>query len=369
MEPLIMKDGVGIMAMELLGNYRLLKKIGEGGMGTVYLARDVGLEREVAVKIISPDLARSPNLMARFRVEAIAQARLNHSNIVTIHSFEQQKDTYFIVMEYVAGKTLKQMIKEKGSLPVKQVLELFSALLEGIGYAHQKGVLHRDIKPANIFIATDGTVKIADFGIAKVSGIDGLTRAGSTVGTPLYSSPEQIRGEKMGPETDIYSVGVTMYEMLTGVQPFKAGSGSDFEIQKAHLENIPGKPSTFNKTLSANLDAVVMKSLAKTSAARFRSAGAFKKAVGALSGPAMPIAGASGSAGGRLENIRKKAAGLFKIPTGSAPLEESSRKRTLLLILIPLLILLLILIAYSDNGKRLPGNIKDFNKGGINENR
>lgn len=378
------------MEGKILGNYRILRKIGEGGMGTVYMARDVGLEREVAIKIISPELARNPGLMTRFRVEAIAQARLNHSNIVTIHSFEQQNDTYYIVMEYVEGKTLKEIIKERAKMPVKQALKIFSRLLEGIAYAHRKGVLHRDIKPANVFITPDETVKIGDFGIAKVSGINGLTRAGSTVGTPLYSSPEQIRGEKMGPGTDIYSLGVTLYEMLTGVQPFKTGSGSDFEIQQAHLEKTPGNPSLLNSAVLSNLDAIVMKSLAKSPSERFRSAEAFKKAVDTLKGESAPaeknkegrkkvklpavdfswlktlktfqlkpnlinkIKGAK-----KIKNFRKDAANLFKMPTGIDSLKKS-QKRKLLIILIPLLILLLLVIAYSDNGNN--GNIKNIMK-------
>lgn len=368
------------MEGKVLGNYRVIKKIGEGGMGEVYLARDMTLEREVAIKVISLELARNPNLMARFRVEAIAQARLNFPNIVTIHSFEQSGDTYYIVMEYVEGKTLKNIIKESPKMPVQRVLKIFSGLLEGMAYAHRKGVLHRDIKPANIFVTPDETVKIADFGIAKVSGIDGLTRIGSTVGTPLYSSPEQIRGEKMGPETDIYSIGVTLYETLTGVQPFKTGSGSDYDIQKAHLEKIPGKPSTLNNSVSPALDFVILKSIAKSPAQRYRSAEAFKKELDQLAVEGKPAAAPVIDLAPlkslrlklpsvkikkikgieipqKLKDAGKNAAHLIKSPAGSTP-PADSRRKILLLILIPLLILLLIAIAYSDEGKHIPGKIK-----------
>lgn len=355
------------MKGRILGNYRILRKIGEGGMGEVYMARDVGLERDVAIKIISSELARNPGLMARFRVEAIAQARLNHPNIVTIHSFEQQKDTYYIVMEYVEGKVLNEIIKETEKMPVKLVLKICSQLLDGIAYAHKKGVLHRDIKPANIFVRPDETVKIGDFGIAKVSGIDGLTRSGATVGTLLYSSPEQIRGEKMGPGTDIYSLGVTLYEMLTGVQPFKTGSGSDFEIQKAHLERIPGNPSSINKAVSSDLDAVVMKSLAKNSSARFLSIEAFKKVINGLSRKPKPTADFSRlkdihfinnfiKKTKGMKNFRRNVNNLFKVPTCTSTV-KNHQKRKLLIILIPLLILLLIVIAFSDNG-----NVKNIMK-------
>ncbi len=370
------------MEEQVLGNYRVLKKIGSGGMGSVYLARDTGLEREVVVKIISPQLARSPKLMARFRVEAIAQARLNHPNIVTIHSFEQQGDTYFIVMEYVPGKTLNNITGKQEKLPVEQALGLFSQALEGIAYAHCQGVLHRDIKPANIFVTPEGRLKIGDFGIAKVSGIDGLTRSGTTMGTLLYASPEQIRGEKVGPGTDIYSLGVTLYEMLTGVQPFKSGSGSDYEIQQAHLEKMPGGPAALNRAISSALDAVIMRSLSKDQAARFRDAAAFRRALekaaqwekkpgflsrgGAGGSPLEAVKARIKAAPGfknikireRLKNISsagifktlKESAGravdFFKADGGDASLEEN-RKRTLLLILIPLLILLLVIAAVS----------------------
>jgi serine/threonine protein kinase len=291
-------------------------------------------------------------------VEAIAQARLNHPNIVTIHSFEQQKDSYHIVMEYVEGKTLKGIIKETGKLPVKQALKIFSGLLEGMAYAHKKGVLHRDIKPANIYITSTGTVKIGDFGIAKVSGIDGLTRVGVTVGTLLYSSPEQIRGEKMGPTTDIYSLGVTLYEMLTGVQPFKAGSGSDFEVQKAHLEIIPQKPSTLNSEVPPALDAVVMKSLAKDPRQRFPGIAAFQKAIDSPSAEKTPARDSQdfkkplvNNLINGLINIKKtvnRAAEAVRVSTGTGHVRHHEKKRKLLVVaLISLVILLFVLIAFS----------------------
>jgi serine/threonine protein kinase len=277
------------MIGKILGNCRILKKLGEGGMGSVYLARDLTLEREVALKVIAAELARRPGLMARFRVEAIAQAKLNHSHIVTIHSFDQEKDIYYIVMEYVDGKTLKAVIKEKGSLPAAQALPIFLQVLDGIGYAHSKGVVHRDIKPSNIFLDNHQTVKIGDFGIAKVEGIEGLTRVGTTLGSPVYSSPEQLLGKKVDERTDVYSLGITLYQMLTGSPPFKAPEGSDYELMKQTIDAVPQKPSAVNPAIPAPVDAVVMKSIAKDPGQRFQHVKEFKTAVQQLTASLTPV--------------------------------------------------------------------------------
>jgi serine/threonine protein kinase len=277
------------MIGKILGNCRILKKLGEGGMGSVYLARDLTLEREVALKVIAAELARRPGLMARFRVEAIAQARLNHSHIVTIHSFDQEKDIYYIVMEHVDGKTLKAVIKEKGGLPATQALPIFLQVLDGIAYAHARGVVHRDIKPSNIFLDKHQTVKIGDFGIARVEGIEGLTRVGTTLGSPVYSSPEQLLGKKVDERTDVYSLGITLYEMLTGALPFKAPEGSDYELMKQAIAAVPQKPSTVNPAIPDPVDAVVMKSIAKDPGQRFQHVKEFKAAVQQLMASLTPV--------------------------------------------------------------------------------
>jgi len=384
------------MAGKTIGNYRILDKIGEGGMGSVYLARDLTLERDVAIKIISPELARIPHLMARFRVEAIAQARLNHTNIVTIHAFDHQEETYYIVMEYVAGKTLKTIIKEKGKIPVQSALKIAARVLDGLCYAHTQGVLHRDIKPANIFITAHDNVKIGDFGIAKVKGIDGLTRVGSTLGTPHYSSPEQIRGKKMDAATDIYSLGITLYEMVTGTLPFTSPSGSNYEIQMAHLEKIPSSPSSLERTIPASVDTLIMKSLAKSPLHRYTGAGEFKQAIEQLlensgdkkkapgkikTGKARVLPGLKipkikltkikpmGIDSSVLKKFNIKIPGIkgflqsfpasikkslslssssSRTPRSHAPGSRDFDKRKLLIILIPLLILLFMIIAFAD---------------------
>ena len=266
------------MIGKIIGNYKILSKIGEGGMGAVYLARDLTLEREVALKIIAPRLAKNPKLMARFKIEAVAQARLTHPNVVTIYSFEQVGDLYFIVMEYVDGKSLKSMIKA-GELDLKKSLDIFNQILSGVSFAHSRGVIHRDIKPANILITKTGIAKIGDFGIAKLEGVEGLTKAGTSLGTPLYSAPEQILGRKVDHRADIYSLGVVLFEMLTGRPPFVSETGSDYEIQKAHIEKKPPRPSSLNPEIPPILDRIILKCLEKEPSRRFSSVDELRRAI------------------------------------------------------------------------------------------
>ncbi|MCP5046154.1 MAG: serine/threonine protein kinase [bacterium] len=273
----------------VLGNHRILKKIGEGGMGAVYQARDLSLEREVAIKVIAPELARTPGLMARFRIEAIAQAKLNHPHIVTIHSFDEEKKIYYIVMELVEGRDLKTVIKEKGAFPMEEALKIFLQILRGIGYAHSKGVIHRDIKSSNIYLTTEHSAKVGDFGIAKVDDIDGLTRVGTTLGSPVYSSPEQLMGKSVDARTDIYSLGITLYEMITGALPFKKTGGSAYAEVKQTVEIIPPVPSSLNPSVPAAIDAIVMKSIAKDAGERYPDVNGFKQAIKAMTGLDTPL--------------------------------------------------------------------------------
>ncbi len=349
------------MEEQRLGQFQLLRCLGEGGMGKVYLARDNQLEREVAIKVIAPELIDDPELIARFRVEAIAQARLSHPNIVTIYSFLQTAGTYIIVMEYVAGKNLKQLLQEKGKLPLQTALHIASAVLDALSFAHAKGILHRDIKPANILITPEGRVKLGDFGIAKIEGLDGLTRIGTMLGTPFYSSPEQIRAMKVSPATDIYSLTVTLYEMLSGTLPFGPGCRSSSEVQKAHLEREPLPLASFCPGLPARLESLISKGLAKKPEQRFPSARDYHIALDALiknrhgfaqslnlAGLAAPIASLFGKIG------RVK---LVKPAINSV--SPRNDKRWLLFLLVPLLLLLLLISlsarpSATDTGHRPP---------------
>ena len=234
-------------------DFQILSKIGEGGMGEVYLAEDINLERKVALKVLSPILAQNEEIILRFRQEAKVQAGLSHKNLVTLHSFFQESGTYYMVLEFATGVSLKEVIKTKGKIPVNTILQIFTQLLEGIGYAHMQGVVHRDLKPSNIMIdESRNSVKVLDFGIAKILGDRGLTRTGVKMGTMYYMSPEQVMASKdIDQRTDIYSLGVILYEMLTGTLPYDIQTESDFKIMneivnsefpdvRKTIESVPG---------------------------------------------------------------------------------------------------------------------------------
>ena len=200
--------------------YRIVQKLGEGGMGEVYLADDLELHRKVALKFLPAQLSSNPDLKARFKREAQAAAALNHPNIITIYQVGEVNNQAFIAMEYVEGKSLRDMLNEEG-VPQEQALDIVIQCCEGLGMAHEHGIVHRDVKPANIMVDRYGRVKILDFGLAKVGDVTRLTKAGTTMGTPHYMSPEQVKGVDLNHQSDIYSLGVVLYELLCGQLPFE----------------------------------------------------------------------------------------------------------------------------------------------------
>ncbi|KAB2909083.1 MAG: serine/threonine protein kinase [Ignavibacteriales bacterium] len=221
--------------------YRIIRKIGEGGMGTVYLAEDIHMQQEVAIKLLHPALTKDPEIVERFKTEAKAQYKLTHPYIIKLTRLVQFNDDYFIVMEYVEGMTLKDMLKKTGLLPEDRALPIFHKILRGIGYAHSQGIIHRDIKPGNIIIDKSGNPKITDFGIAKILGDKGLTQTGTKLGTVYYMSPEQIKNPKaVDQRSDIYSLGVTFYEMLTGNLPYNVNFESEYDLMN-EIVNSPIK--------------------------------------------------------------------------------------------------------------------------------
>ena len=205
-----------------LGKYEIQAEIGKGGMGVVYLGYDPMLDRQVAVKVLAPHLVWEPGFVERFLREARAAARLKHASLVTIYDVGQEGDWYYFVMEYLEGQTVSQIIRQKGALTNEQVLYVLRRLADALDYAHSCGLVHRDVKPANIIVSPAGQVTLTDFGVARAAQETRLTSTGSLLGTPQYMSPEQAQGEVVGHHTDIYSLGVVAYEMLTGRAPFGA---------------------------------------------------------------------------------------------------------------------------------------------------
>ena len=262
------------MTIDLIGseicNYQVVKLIGEGGMATVWRGEHPMLGKTVAIKVLDPLLARDQKLVQRFLDEARIQIDLKHPNIVATENFSD--DPLAMVMEFVEGSSLDERIgRRAGPVPVQKALPLMMKIMEAVGHAHQHGVIHRDIKPANILVTPDGTVKVTDFGIAKILGGHGLTQTGAAMGTAAYMSPEQIKGAKnVDARSDIYSLGITFYEMLVGQTPFEGDpdTESDFELRRAQVSHPPPDPRSLCPAIPDAVAEVVLKALEKDPAQR-----------------------------------------------------------------------------------------------------
>ncbi|MCZ6704056.1 MAG: serine/threonine-protein kinase, partial [Ignavibacteria bacterium] len=256
------------MIGKIISHYRILEKLGEGGMGVVYKAEDTKLKREVAIKFLPHHISLNKEEHHRFEIEAQAAAALNHSNIATVYAIEESDEDVFIAMEYIDGVKLKDKIKS-GPIPVDEMINIATQIAEGLYAAHKKGIIHRDIKSSNIMITEDGKVKIMDFGLAKIKGGTELTKIGSTVGTAAYMSPEQAKGEGVDHRTDIWSFGVVLYEMLTGTLPFKG------DYEQAVIYSILNEEPEPNKNLGSlalnKLEQIVMRCLVKSKDVRYES--------------------------------------------------------------------------------------------------
>jgi serine/threonine protein kinase len=248
------------MLNQKIHNYRITRKIGSGGMAIVYEAIHTKLDTKVAIKVLDPVLAANENIRQRFMQEAKIMASLNHEGITKVLDFDEEDNHLAIIMEYLDGKTLDELVKQKGTLSEARAKEIFIPVLEAFAYAHKKGIVHRDVKPSNIFITTEGKVKIMDFGIAKIveDGANVLTQTGTQMGTPVYMSPEQVNDSKhIDHRTDIYSLGVTLWFMLEGKAPYNTSTDSSFEIftkiVNAPLGDIPQFNSIVQKATSKNI--------------------------------------------------------------------------------------------------------------------
>jgi serine/threonine protein kinase len=255
----------------LSNRYRLEDRQGSGGMAMVYRAYDLMLERPVAIKILRRDFSNDPDFRERFRQEAKAAANLSHPNIVTVHDFGIDANQLFIVMEYVPGTDLKTIMKQRGRLSVAETIELISQACAGLGYAHRAGLVHCDVKPQNMLVTPDMRLKMVDFGIARaLASISPDEQSDVVWGSPQYFSPEQAAGGAPSPASDVYSLGVIMYEMLTGQLPFTASSPE--ELARLHREALPPSPRKFNPAIPVGLEQIVLKVLSKEPAARYRTA-------------------------------------------------------------------------------------------------
>lgn len=259
----------------LLGKrYQLLEQIGRGGMANVFRARDLMLERYVAIKVLRQDYSRIPTFEERFRQEARAAANLSHPNIVTVHDFGMDEGQLYIVMENVPGKDLKTLIRQQGRFLEAEAIPLMVQACAGVGYAHRAGLVHCDIKPHNLLVTPDQRLKVTDFGIARaLATIHPEERTEVVWGSPQYFSPEQARGEAPSPASDVYSLGVVLYEMLSGSLPFVANTAE--ELARLHIEQEPVPLSEYLPDISPTLEQIVMKVLAKEPSARYRTADQF----------------------------------------------------------------------------------------------
>ncbi|MDZ7631349.1 MAG: serine/threonine-protein kinase [Gemmatimonadaceae bacterium] len=271
-----------------LGNYRVISRLGEGGMGTVYRATDTMLDRDVALKVLRPELARQAALVERFRAEAVALARLRHEHIAALYGLDRQGDELVMVMEFVSGETLESRLTRLGPMPWQETIPIMRGVLAALGHAHVRGVVHRDIKPANVMVDADGTVKVMDFGIARLMGENRQTRAGVAIGTPTYMAPEQLRGEDVDGRTDLYAAGALLFELLTGRVAFEADS--DYSLMMQQLNEPPVAPSSVVPGVPRAMDAAVSRAMAKKPAQRFASATDFSRALDEITPDSFSVA-------------------------------------------------------------------------------
>lgn len=268
------------MTGEQILNYKIVTKIGEGGMGSVFLGQHIQLGRKAAIKALHPNLVSNPMIRERFKNEAATMAHLRHPNIVGLYDYLETTNGLYLIMEYVQGKPLDEYIHQiSGPIPEANATELFIQILDGFEYAHNQGVVHRDIKPSNLIITPELEVKILDFGIAKL--LDGssksLTQAGSRMGTILYMSPEQVKGQEVDRRSDIYALGITLFQMLTGRSPYNEQTATEYEIYNQIVNHPLPKAQSFYPKVSARMQSIIDQATSKMPYERFQSCAEFKR--------------------------------------------------------------------------------------------
>ena len=261
----------------MVGRYLTLSRVGVGGMGVVYRAHDTELNRTVALKVLPPHLCQHPEYLKRFRTEARAQARLNNPHVITLFEMMEHPVGEVLVLEYVEGETLESRLRHYGPLPAAEIVRVFDQVLRGVEHIHQMGVVHRDLKPSNIFVTRGGTVKLMDFGIARLLDNHDPSQTGTMVGTLLYISPEQINGRETDERSDIYTIGISLFEAVTGRLPFERRT--DYALMHAHVQENPPSPKEFQRRLPPALESVILKAIEKDPARRFQSAAEFRAAL------------------------------------------------------------------------------------------
>jgi eukaryotic-like serine/threonine-protein kinase len=276
-----MQEGtlMAVLGVEIANRYRLDRRLGAGGMSTVYMGLDRVLERSVAIKLLAEHLAEDDGFVARFRREALAAAKLVHPNIVQVYDsgFDPEAHRHYIVMEYVDGEALSQVLRARGRLSAGEAVEIVSQACEGLEYAHRHSVIHRDVKPGNLLINPDGLVKLADFGIAKAAEDSNITQLGSVLGTAAYISPERARGQEATVSSDVYSAGVVLYQALAGRVPYETGSLTELALKQQEAE--PEPLMMINPEVGPELSRAVSRSLAADTAERYGTAADMRVAI------------------------------------------------------------------------------------------
>jgi eukaryotic-like serine/threonine-protein kinase len=331
---------MNLMQQSVFGDrYTLVEPLGDGGMAKVYLARDKSLGREVALKVLREQYTGDEEFVERFRREAMSAAALNHPGIVQVYDRGRAADgAFYIAMEYVPGGTLKERIMARGKLAPPEAAEIASQVADALALAHDRGIVHRDIKPQNVLLTASGEAKVSDFGIARAASTQTMTQTNSVLGTLAYMSPEQLRGERVGPESDLYSLGVVIYEMLTGELPYQ---GSDpIATAMKHLDEPPRNPREVNPAVPEELGALVVRLLAKGPEDRYRSAASLSEDLRRVRDGTLPVAagpgnGAIGRTSGDTRPTRPAPAARG---TASGQPTNFGRRRTLIVPLVALLL-------------------------------